>query len=75
MHGAGRFHHREDVVIDSIFCNNLAHHESDTFVNPFMNKSECQEYIACIARGISEQHQAESAKLDKVTVHRADDAD
>jgi hypothetical protein len=62
MHGAGRFHHRDNIVVDSIFCNNLAESDSRHFVNPFLNKQQCSDYINRIARKISDLQKAENLK-------------
>lgn len=75
MHGEGRFKHEQNIVIDSVFCNNLAMIDGGHFVNPFMTEVKRQDYLERIAISIADEIRAESAKLDKITVHKAHDAD
>jgi hypothetical protein len=38
MHGAGKFQHRENIVLEPTFSNNLAQISDGSFINPFMSK-------------------------------------
>lgn len=74
MCGAGRFLHRENYVMDTNFCNNLADN-GDHFVCPFFTKDERADYVSRIARRAVDEQKAKCANLDTITVHRAHNAD